>query len=324
MFLSFVIPLYNCELYIAGCLESILSCQLPLKEYEIIVIDDGSRDNGANIVKSYQIHHDNVIIFLQENKGASSARNVGIKKAQGEYIWFVDADDRIDVQVLDVIYDRYKDDKTIELFCFNHTSVNNESTEYIEEFKEIRQFDGCSYIEFHPYYYLWNKIFRKESICHISFPEGTKNTEDWYFDNVTIINMNRIVGFPVNGYFYNTANMSSTLRTRTAESIKSNRRDTQRIHELTLKFIQELDDKRKIKAIRSALNYSIAGFFYAQFVDRVKVRDLKKIVKKYKENGLYPIPQTHSRRANKFLVLANKPILFYAVAYLHRIFHKRS
>ena len=324
MFLSFVIPLYNCESYIADCLESILSCQLPIKEYEIIVVDDGSRDNGANIVKDYQTHHDNVIIFQQENKGASTARNVGIKKAQGEYIWFVDADDRIDVQVLDMIYNRYRDDKAIELFCFNYTSVNSEGTEYIKEFKEIRHFDGCSYIEYHPYYYLWNKIFRKKSIYHISFPEGTKNTEDWYFDNVAIINMNRVVGLPINGYFYNTTNMSSTLRTRTAESIKSNRCDTQRIHELTFKFIQGLDNKRKIKAIRNALNYSIAGFFYAQYVDGVSVKDIKNIIKRYQLMGLYPIPKIHSKRADKFLLVANHKMLFYTMAYFHRIFRKRS
>lgn len=324
MFLSFVIPLYNCESYIADCLESILSCQLPIKEYEIIVVDDGSKDDGVKIIKNYCKKHDNIILIQQENKGASIARNVGIDNARGEYVWFVDADDRIERKVLDIVFNDYKNDNTIDLFCFNHTCVNFDGDVLIEEFKKPLSLTGCAYIERHPYYYLWNKIFKKSSLGEIRFPQGTRNTEDWYFDLVSIIDMQKVICIPMNGYYYNCTNMSSTLRTRSVESIKKNAEDTQLMHHKIVEVINRLHDSRKISAIKEALHYSVAGFFYAQFVDGVKVKDLKKIVKKYKENGLYPIPQTHSSRANKFLILANKPIWFYTVAYLHRIFHKRS
>lgn len=320
MFLSFIIPLYNCEQYIANCLNGIFTTKLPKAEYEIIVIDDGSKDGGADIVKSFQREHLNILLYQQKNKGASSARNVGIERAKGDYIWFVDADDWIDEDALMQVFNVYQNDKTVDLYCFNHTSVETDGNKYIEEFKEEVHFDGCTYIEYRPYYYIWNKIFKKECVINCPFPEGTKNTEDWYFDNVVIINMQKIIGIPVNGYYYNTTNMSSTLRNRSSESIRKNSEDTQAIHILTLQFLETLDSERKRKAVTEALNYSVAGFFYAQYADRVKITELKKIVEKYKVLGLYPIPKTLSKRANRFLRLANTPIAFYTAAFIHRIF----
>ena len=86
--LSVIIPMYNCAPVITRCLDSI-----DYPNCEILVINDGSKDNGAEIVEKYTASHPNVRMVNKENGGASSARNLGIKEAKGKYIAFIDADD---------------------------------------------------------------------------------------------------------------------------------------------------------------------------------------------------------------------------------------
>lgn len=86
--LSVIIPMYNCAPVITRCLDSI-----DYTDAEIIVVNDGSKDNGADVVTHYTISHPNVRLVNKENGGASSARNLGIEEANGKYIAFIDADD---------------------------------------------------------------------------------------------------------------------------------------------------------------------------------------------------------------------------------------
>lgn len=95
MNLSIIIPAYNVEKYISRCLESILSQDVDEKSYEVIVINDGSKDHTEDIVKRYTNSYSNVKLINQVNQGASVARNTGLRVAQGELIWFVDADDAV-------------------------------------------------------------------------------------------------------------------------------------------------------------------------------------------------------------------------------------
>ena len=86
--LSVIIPMYNCAPVITRCLDSI-----DYPEAEIIVVNDGSKDKGAEVVTQYAASYPNVRLVNKENGGASSARNLGIQEAKGEYIAFIDADD---------------------------------------------------------------------------------------------------------------------------------------------------------------------------------------------------------------------------------------
>lgn len=86
--LSVIIPMYNCGEAITRCLDSI-----DYPDTEIVVVDDGSVDNGADVVTAYAQNHPNVRLIRKENGGVSSARNIGIENATGKYIIFIDADD---------------------------------------------------------------------------------------------------------------------------------------------------------------------------------------------------------------------------------------
>lgn len=100
---SIIVPVYNAELYIAECLDSVLGQNC--KNFEIICIDDGSIDGSASILDRYSERYSRVRVFHQANAGVSSARNRGIKEARGEYIFFLDADDYIAEESLKHIKD---------------------------------------------------------------------------------------------------------------------------------------------------------------------------------------------------------------------------
>ena len=90
---SVIVPVYNTQKFIDRCLKSII--RQTFKDFEIVIINDGSTDNSLDICKSYSLQDDRIRIFTKENGGLASARNAGIAKARGEYIKFVDSDDEI-------------------------------------------------------------------------------------------------------------------------------------------------------------------------------------------------------------------------------------
>lgn len=98
--LSIVVPVYNVESYIEKCLLSLENQDLPKDQYEIIVVDDGSPDASVQIVERLLKEYSNIVLLRKVNGGLSSARNYGLKYARGEYVWFVDSDDYIEVDVL--------------------------------------------------------------------------------------------------------------------------------------------------------------------------------------------------------------------------------
>ena len=103
--------MYNAEKYIGICLDSILDSNLLKEEYEIVIVNDGSQDKSPEIAQDYASRYSNVTYLTQENQGQSTARNYGIKTCQGEYVWCVDADDKlISEQLPKIVWalDRYK------------------------------------------------------------------------------------------------------------------------------------------------------------------------------------------------------------------------
>lgn len=104
MKLSIVVPMYNVEEHIEHCLRSCLNqTDINSDEYEIIIINDGTKDNSLHIAKKIAASHSNVTIVSQENAGLSASRNKGLSLANGDYIWFVDSDDSISNDAVSII-----------------------------------------------------------------------------------------------------------------------------------------------------------------------------------------------------------------------------
>ena len=100
MFLSVIVPIYNGQAYLRQCLDSLLDQDIPAREYEIVCVNDGSRDGSGEILREYGDRFSNVIVIEQENAGVAAARNTGLKQARGAYVWFVDADDFVQHNIL--------------------------------------------------------------------------------------------------------------------------------------------------------------------------------------------------------------------------------
>lgn len=113
--LSVIIPIYNVENYLEKCLDSV--CNQSLRDIEIICINDGSTDNSLNILKDYASKDPRIKIISKENSGQATARNLGIKEAQGEYIAFVDADDFIEHDMFEKLYSKAKNNNLDIAMC---------------------------------------------------------------------------------------------------------------------------------------------------------------------------------------------------------------
>src|SRR5690606_39722826 len=98
---SIIVPIFNVEKYLKRCIDSLINQSY--KKIEIILINDGSEDNSATICKQYAATYQQIVYIEQENQGLSGARNTGIKNSTGEYILFVDSDDYIELDAVEIL-----------------------------------------------------------------------------------------------------------------------------------------------------------------------------------------------------------------------------
>ena len=113
MKLSIVIPVYNTEKYLEKCLASCVNQEAKRADYEIVVVDDGTKDNAMEIARRFQDNYSNIKIYSQENFGLSAARNMGLSHCSGDYVWFVDSDDYIDKKSLSLIFNKIEENPDI-------------------------------------------------------------------------------------------------------------------------------------------------------------------------------------------------------------------
>lgn len=171
---SIVIPVYNVEKYIGKCLEScIMQNNVSFKDYEIIVINDGTPDDSMKIVRKYKELYPNITIVEQENKGLGAARNVGIRNAKGKYIQFVDSDDYISSDTIFTI--KHIVDKndfdiiTIAAKNICKENVRNILPTSINSGKELLKYhiNHCSvFYVYSKIFLLNNNLYYKEGIMH--------------------------------------------------------------------------------------------------------------------------------------------------------------
>lgn len=114
--ISIIVPVYNAEEYLDSCISSILN--QTLTNIEVILINDGSTDKSLEICNCYKNLDNRIKVFSIENSGSAKARNVGLNNAKGEYIGFVDADDYIEKEMYEVLFNKAKE-KSIDIVSCN-------------------------------------------------------------------------------------------------------------------------------------------------------------------------------------------------------------
>jgi len=125
MKLSIIVPVYNLEKFIGPCLESLVNISLSPEVYEILVIDDGSKDQSVQAIESYSKRYPHVKLLRQKNIGVGAARNLGLQTATGEYIWLVDGDDMVYSEKIPSALEEAIA-HNVDALAFNFTAINEE------------------------------------------------------------------------------------------------------------------------------------------------------------------------------------------------------
>ena len=123
MKLSIIVPIYKVEKFLPKCIDSIL--EQTYSEFELILVDDGSPDYCPQICDEYAQKDNRIIVIHQKNSGVSVARNIGLKKASGKYIGFVDPDDFVAPEMFEKMV-QVMDDSNVELVVCGYDYYNEE------------------------------------------------------------------------------------------------------------------------------------------------------------------------------------------------------
>lgn len=208
---SIIIPVYNAEKTLKRCLNSIKA--QTFSNYEVILIDDGSLDDSLRICQQYETQDQRYRVFHQPNSGPSAARNVGLEKARGTWICFVDSDDTIEVGYLQDIQDEVCS-ADVDVVFIGHNKVNEYGMK--EEFLpggvlESNIKTALALSERDMFGYTWIKALRRDSIKEIRFDSSLNLFEDEVFTCQVLQNCERIgvVNKPI--YNYNVGDGSSLI-----------------------------------------------------------------------------------------------------------------
>lgn len=183
--ISIVIPIYNAELYLERCIESVIS-QKDM-DWEMILIDDGSKDNSSEICKELCETNSRIKYIYQENRGPSAARNRGIQEAKGQYLMFLDADDYWEDNLLEIVVPRLGES---DLLCFNYYRYSQRTRKKCDSvaggLKSKEQFLLECNDNLNTVYYnkIYNKVYKTDIIRlnAIAFREELSMGEDLIFN----------------------------------------------------------------------------------------------------------------------------------------------
>lgn len=189
--LSVIIPAYNVERYIKDCLDSVLTSvkESDISQIEIVVIDDGSRDNTAAILENYASPFRLTKIINEKNEGISNARNKGIRAASGKYVMFVDSDDYLVADALGKVLDFLRGNDEADMVEFSHYELPEGADTLIDrtDLRNVTSGDGqfiCSeWISGDCFYALvWNRIVLRSILTDNDvyfYPNLSCEDEEW-------------------------------------------------------------------------------------------------------------------------------------------------
>ena len=207
MLISVIIPVYNVEDYLHYAIESL--GKQTYKNFEIILVNDGSTDDSGKLCDEYSEKYSNVRVFHKENGGLSDARNFGVQKAKGEFITFLDPDDYLEAYSLELLASVQKQHncdivstrvKATELYnVYSNHSLTEEDIKNVivmdrDVFLEEAFYDKVATVS------ACGKLYRK-SILEIPFPKG-RIYEDLYIISEHVEKANKIVHTPIQIYNY--------------------------------------------------------------------------------------------------------------------------
>ena len=259
MKISVIVPVYKVEKYIEKCIQSLLD--QTYTNFEALIVNDGSPDQSISIAKKL-VGNDPRFIFLEkENGGLSSARNMGLDYATGDYIFFLDSDDFIDPNCFKECSNFILKSKSIDILLFGYIEVQEDSYKKIGSFmpdlKGYYQKEDIFFIEDTINYSVWNKLYKKDVFKNLRFVEGIiyedKEISPELLYQKSIAKLDKYL------YFY-TIRKNSIMRSYNQNSLNS--------------FLYIYDKYKKSSKTDSSDYYYHKGYilycFYAEYMNIIK------------------------------------------------------
>ena len=202
--ISVIIPVYNAQDGIKRCVDSLLNQSF--KNFEIIILNDGSKDNSLNILKEYELKHSFIRVIDKQNEGVAVTRNKGILLAEGDYTMFMDNDDFVDSDYIETFYQAIHE-KKLDLVIGGYKRVNQDNQIIFSQ--DIQQSEWSKYIIMAP----WAKIYRTEFLKtnNLEFFDYSIG-EDIIFNLAAYKTTDKIGLLDYKGYnwYYNNQSISNT------------------------------------------------------------------------------------------------------------------
>lgn len=283
MKISVIVPVYNSEAYLSKCLECIIA--QTYKDLQIILVDDGSLDRSGAICDEYALADQRIHVIHKVNGGVSSARNVGLTAAAGEWIGFVDSDDWIEPDMFECLVENAMRHDADVAVCALWEELpqrvipcgsNKKAVLNTKEALELLLRDDVMNN------YLWNKLWRRGLFEHITFPEG-RNFEDVAVVYKLFEQCSRIVCLPEKKYHYR-QHQGSVLDDRSLKSkVDFYLASRQRMEELSTRWTQ-FDELLKASCVSSAIGIWASYYFNGRNERKKYLSILKEIAEFSKRN----------------------------------------
>lgn len=197
---SIVIPVYNVAPYLRECLDSVLA--QTFTDWEAICVDDGSTDDSGMILNEYAAKDSRFKVVHQQNKGVSSARNVALDLAQGEWICFVDSDDIVHPNWLSRIFKVILDSPALEYIRWECKKIQSKVDWHVNSEESVSRHEIFGFLDFEDYYVpLWRAAYRRSMIGNLRFSDYVRG-EDVLFNTQYVLRIKKVgvLGEKLYGY----------------------------------------------------------------------------------------------------------------------------
>lgn len=316
--ISVIVPVYNVEKYLKICIDSILN--QTFKEFELILVNDGSTDNCGKICDIYKSKDKRIRVIHKKNAGLSSARNVGLDLAKGKYIAFVDSDDYINKNMYEILYSNLiKTDADISICNFQYVNDNSiininqsiDNYEYlifnnIEALNKLYSENNVNVVV------AWNKLYKKELFEDLRYTEGRIH-EDEFIIHKLLYKSKKIVYNNTELYYYLKRQGSITQCDFNLKKLDAVYAFKERVEFFREKKLIELQFKAQQKYI-----YSFLGNYYKA---KIKLdncnEELIKLKNDYNRNLIFVLINPYFIWKEKVLF-----ILFFINPKFYEIYHK--
>lgn len=299
--ISVIVPVYNVEAYLPMCLDSLLRQEMGGKEYEVILINDGSTDNSRGICQQYVNEHPNFILLDQENQGVAMARNHGLAKAMGEFVVFVDSDDFLADNGLRQIADVIRQNQDVELVRFfssygNHVKDNNDtSIDYSGTAEYLLKKGGYPA-------FIWTYAYRKSFLdkFNIRF-ERLRFSEDGLFIATVYLHNPKVVSTRANIYRY-VLRQDSAVGNRAKKQSRACVEDGLTAYECINKEMRKSqfrDNRDVVMACKHSMNIKKNSLYSRILSAEYNRREYGNLKRRIVGNGFYPIVPWSADKGNR-------------------------